>query len=202
MRFGHQKCFSRWFSAAPTRGRRTSQRLLSLDPLNPFSRVQPIWQAYFSRRYDESIGHANNLRELWPGNIMAPFFLATNHAVERMPAEVGLECGKVMAMVGANYAMQLIGQCAWAYAAVGRTDEARRLVERLERPPAGVWLDPVVMGQVYGALGNIDRAIEWFQRGLAERSPNMIYIKASPAWDPIRGDPRYQTLLRQMNFPS
>jgi TolB-like protein len=79
---------------------RTSQRILNVDPLNPFSRVQPIWVAFFSRRFEESIRHAKALEEVWPGNIMSPFFLATIYAVKRMPAETEIECGKVMKATG------------------------------------------------------------------------------------------------------
>jgi hypothetical protein len=57
------------------------------------------------------------------------------------------------------------------------------------------------MGQVHAAVGDIDRAIEWYQKGIDERSMKMIYIKVGPAWDSARGDPRFQALLRQMNFP-
>ena len=169
--------------------------------MNPFSRVQPIWVAFFSRRHDDSIRYANNLLEVWPNNIMGPFFLAHNYAVKRMAAEVGVECGKVLKMIGGAYVMQLIGQCAWAYAAAGQTGEARRLLRVLENPPAGMWLDPAVMGEVYAGLGDINRAMEWYQKGLEERSPLMIYMKVGAPWDGVRGDPRFQAMLRQMNFP-
>jgi serine/threonine protein kinase len=45
------------------------------------------------------------------------------------------------------------------------------------------------------------RALEWIEKGLEERSPNMIYMKATPLWDSIRDDSRFQAVLREMNFP-
>jgi eukaryotic-like serine/threonine-protein kinase len=179
----------------------TSQRILTLDPLNPYSRVQPIWVAFFSRRYDDSIRFGKSLREVWPDNIMAPFFLAATYAMLRQPQEVDAECGATLKAIGSAYVMQIIGQCAWAYAAAGEVDKARRLLRTLEKPPAGIWLDPVVMGNVYGALGDIDRAIDWYQKGFDERSPNMIYMKSGPPSDAARHDPRFQKLLELMNFP-
>jgi hypothetical protein len=29
----------------------------------------------------------------------------------------------------------------------------------------------------------------------------MVYMKVSATWDAVRGDPRFQALLRQMQFP-
>ena len=180
---------------------RTSQRILTLDPLNPFSRVQPAWVAFYSRRHDDSIRFARDLREVWPTHLMAPIFLASNYAVRRMPAQTRAECGKLMQLLAGAYVMRPIAQCAWAYAAVGDGREARRLLQIVEHPPAGRWLDPAMMGQVYGELGEVDRAIEWYKQGLEERSPSMIYMKAGVPWDAARGDPRFQAMLRQMNFP-
>jgi eukaryotic-like serine/threonine-protein kinase len=178
-----------------------SQRILSLDPLNPFSRIQPIWVAFFSRRHDESIRHAKALLEIWPGNIMSPFFLASNYAVKGMAAETGAACGELLKSVPSAFAMQPMGLCAWAYATVGQINEARRVLELLQRRPGGMWLDPALIAQVYGAMGDTDRAIEWARKALEERSALMIYLKASAMWDPVRGDPRFQAMLQQMNFP-
>jgi eukaryotic-like serine/threonine-protein kinase len=185
----------------PDEAREVSQRILTLDPLNPFSRVHTIWVSFYSRRHDESIRQAQSLRDVWPRHIMAPFFLSANYAAKRMAAEVDAECGKVMDLLAGAYAIKPIGQCAWAHAAVGQTRQARRLLQILERPPAGVWLDPAVMAAVYGELGDTDRAIEWSRKGIDERSPLMIYMKAGAPWDRLRADPRFQAMLREMNFP-
>ena len=40
-----------------------------------------------------------------------------------------------------------------------------------------------------------------YQKGMEERAPNMLYMKVGAPWDTARGDPRFQALLRQMNFP-
>jgi serine/threonine-protein kinase len=180
---------------------RTSQRILDLDPLNPFSRVQTIWVSFFSRRHDESIGRAKSLLEVWPNNIMGPYFLAANYAVKQRGPETAAECGKMMKQLAGAYVMRVIGQCVWAQGVVGQTEQARRLLQRLGHPPEGIWLDPAVMAQAYAGLGDINRAVEWSQKGIEERSPNMVYMKVGAHFDPARGDPRFQALLSQMNFP-
>jgi TolB-like protein len=179
----------------------TSQRILSLDPLNPFSRIQRIWLAFFSRNFDESIRRANSLLEVWPGHPMGSFFLAEAYAVKHMGSETADACGKAIAATSGGFNMQTTGMCAWALGIAGKTGEARRLLQTLERPPRGLWLDPAVMGHAYGGVGDIDRAMEWFEKGNQERSPNMIYMKQGPPWDFARNDPRFHALMRRMNFP-
>jgi len=178
-----------------------SQRILTVDPLNPFSRVQAAWIPHYARRYDEATRALRTLLDTYPNNVWAHYFLAMNHGAQGNRAEVRTECRKVMDLLSGTYHIDAIGVCAWALGVVGETVEARRLLERLQHAPAGVWLDPALMGQVHAAVGDIDRAIEWYQKGIDERSIKMIYMKVGPSWDSARGDPRFQALLRQMNFP-
>jgi hypothetical protein len=71
--------------------------------------------------------------------------------------------------------MQMLGMCAWAFGVVGETGEARRLLRIVEQPPADAWLDPVVMSNAYGAIGEIDRAIEWCRKDLAAGAQHCLH---------------------------
>ena len=156
-----------------------SRRILNLDPLNPFSRIQGGWVAFNARRHDDSIRETRTLLELYPNHVLGRLFLALNYGAKQMSQEVGAECGKVMALLSGAYNMQAMGMCVWALGVVGQTDQARRLLQTLEHPPSGIWLDPTFMGSAYGAVGDIDRSIAWYQKGMEERSPTMIYMKVS-----------------------
>jgi hypothetical protein len=147
------------------------------------------------------IRRANSLLEVWPGHPMATFFRSQAYALKHMGQEASDDCGLTIAATAGGFKLQTIAMCAWALGIAGRTDEARNLVQRLEHPPEGVWLDPVVMGNAYGGVADIDRAMEWFEKGFAERSPNMIYLKQGRHNDFARADPRFQALIKRMNFP-
>jgi TolB-like protein len=179
----------------------TSQRILDLDPLNPFARLQTIWVSFFSRRYDDSIRQGKTFVELWPPAWIGHFFLAMNYAAKQMSRDASAECTKVMEATSGGYVMQALGTCVWALGVVGQTAEANRLLLALEKPPPGVWLDPSIMAVAYGGLGDIDRAVAWAEKGIQARAPNMIYMKVGATWDAMRSDPRFQALLRRMNFP-
>jgi hypothetical protein len=53
----------------------------------------------------------------------------------------------------------------------------------------------------YARLGRTDEALEWLERAYEERDGSLAFIKTEPAYDGLRSDPRFQDLLRRMNFP-
>jgi TolB-like protein/tetratricopeptide (TPR) repeat protein len=48
--------------------------------------------------------------------------------------------------------------------------------------------------------GDYDRAMDWFERAVEAKDPNMPYVGA-PSYDPMRSHPRYPDLIRSMGFP-
>jgi hypothetical protein len=44
--------------------------------------------------------------------------------------------------------------------------------------------------------------MEWLERGYKERLWLMCVLKTEPTFDTLRDDPRFQDLLRRMNFPA
>jgi hypothetical protein len=62
---------------------------------------------------------------------------------------------------------------------------------------------------VYLALGDKDQAISWLERGYRERDAGMVWLGraekdtrvSSPPLVSLLSDPRFQDLLRRMNFP-
>ena len=54
---------------------------------------------------------------------------------------------------------------------------------------------------VYAALEDPDEALRWLQRGFEEHSMEMSWLKVANVYDELRDEPRFQDLLRRMNFP-
>jgi hypothetical protein len=53
---------------------------------------------------------------------------------------------------------------------------------------------------VHGALGELDQAFAWLERARQERSGLLLYARVDPLFDPLRGDPRFDSLLREMRL--
>ena len=94
-----------------------------------------------------------------------------------------------------------LGHLGNAYARAGKKDEARKAVQELmeyTKQGLGTW----EVALVYAGLGEKDQAFEWLERAYKAHDKGMCYLKIDPPLDPLRSDPRFQDLLRRMNFPS
>ena len=118
----------------------------------------------------------------------------------KMSPEVGDECAKVMEAFAGTYHMQGMGLCMGAWCCWTDRPGSPSPPDR-RAPTAGPVVGPGCDGGAYGALGDVDRAFAWYEKGLEERAPNMVYMKVGAPWDPARGDPRFQALMRRMNYP-
>ena len=80
----------------------------------------------------------------------------------------------------------------------GRTAESRRILKELLGSQQPV--SPFFIALVYTALGDKDEAFRWLEKAVAERSGSVRYLKIEPRLDPLRSDPRFEALLRQVGL--
>lgn len=65
----------------------------------------------------------------------------------------------------------------------------------------GKRLRPCDVAMFYAGLGDKDKALAWLERAFDEQSPCLVVLKVDPLFDSLRSDPRFQDLVRRMNFP-
>jgi tetratricopeptide (TPR) repeat protein len=86
---------------------------------------------------------------------------------------------------------------AYAYAKAGRKEDARRLlVELLEIHKNSQRAAPAIAG-AYTTLGEYDKAFEWLNVALKQRSPYLFSISQDFIFDPLRSDSRYRDLVQR-----
>ena len=74
------------------------------------------------------------------------------------------------------------------------------IVGTLSRMAETRYVEARVIAEVLAALGNIDQAIESVARSLDEREPFSAFLKLDPAFDPLRGDPRFAELVSSLGL--
>ena len=55
---------------------------------------------------------------------------------------------------------------------------------------------------IYARLGQPDRAFEWLERGVDQRSDRLLWLAVDPRADPLRGDPRFAALVAALQLPA
>ena len=61
--------------------------------------------------------------------------------------------------------------------------------------------DRMFLAKLYANAGEKDKAFEQLSTAFEEKNGELDVIKVDPLLDPLRGDPRYNELLRRMNLP-
>ncbi len=85
---------------------------------------------------------------------------------------------------------------ALVYGRAGRVDEARRMLDDLERD--GV--DAFGIASVYDTLGDTDGAFRWLETAYERRHRWMPWVATSPSLTAVRADPRFGELLERLKI--
>lgn len=165
---------------------------LSLDPLSPtFGRFTARFLLYL-RRFDEAIEQARRTLEIDHRHVHARVHMGQAYLAMGEPErarEVFMESIELGDILSSRAFL------AQALAALGRENEARELLEKLEVGVEGGYVRDEFVAAAYGALGDFDPAFAALDRALEARSAGLIYLHVDPSYDPLRKDPRYQRLV-------
>ena len=93
-----------------------------------------------------------------------------------------------------------LGFLAYGCGRAGRSEDARRLLERAEKLATAAYMPPSTFALGYVGLGDWDAALHWMDKAIDGRDPIIVPIKTFPFLDPIRGDARFQALLTKMRL--
>jgi Flp pilus assembly protein TadD len=86
----------------------------------------------------------------------------------------------------------------YALARAGKHETARTLLATLEERHQREYVSPVALATLHIGLGELDRAIDWAERAKDEHRGWPLYFRVNPVVDPLRGHPRFEALVRQL----
>ena len=176
-----------------------AKRAQELDPLSLIINADGGLVFFYARRYDEAIAQCRRTLELNAGFYPAHLYLGWAYEQKKRYAEAISEYQKAIALQQGN--PTLAAHLARGYAAAGKRTEALNIISQLGQLSKGRYVSPYVIAQVYTALDDPDRAFQWLEKAYQERDSDLDELKTEPGFDSLRPDPRFQDLLRHMNFP-
>ena len=168
------------------------ERAEQLDPVS--SRIQSSFgrMLYRARRYEEAETHLKRSIELDP----------TNYGSYGRLADVYIEMGRfdeALAQLEKSSAIQPGGahaaRQAVTYARMGDRKKALDTMNGMPSPPQ--W----ELARLYTALGDVNKALEVLNGAAQRRDTLLVHVKEDPSFVPLHSDPRWESLLRELNFP-
>jgi tetratricopeptide (TPR) repeat protein len=174
------------------------ERATELEPCSAVIRCHLGRIQYFRRDYDEAIRQLHLALQLDPTFYLSHWALGFAYAqiCEVSRAESAFveayELSKSpLSLSGMAYVFGLSGRH-------NRVEEALATMQRLPSHPG--YLSPINQALIKISCGDYEAAIERLAVAVRSRAPRSVHTKVDPAFDPLKTDIRFPTLLKLMNL--
>jgi len=78
---------------------------------------------------------------------------------------------------------------------------ARARLAELEELASERYVSPLDLARLQAQAGEREKAFASLSAALVERSPGLVFLKVDRAWDRIRADSRFASLIRRVGIP-
>jgi tetratricopeptide (TPR) repeat protein len=175
-------------------------RALDLEPLSMTINTDIGLHYYFARQYEPAAKQLTTTLEMAPNFAFAHLVLGLVYLQKPTLGDAIAEFQRAVALEGGN--PLYIAFLGIAYATVGKRSEASKILGDLQELSERRYVSPVWRAYILACVeGKKDEVLEALERGYEDRYEYMIWLKAAPYYDFLRPEPRFQALLRKMNFP-
>ena len=171
----------------------------ALDPVAPRSILMTSWCNYQAGNFETAVAKARKAREMQDRFPQALLHLG-NALTAAGETEEAVEVLKQSCELWPDNGMPRYMLC-FALAANNQLDDARKVLESMLEFESQNYFKPYYIAMAYLAVGDQDKAFEWFERSVAGRNEFLIWFGIEPKLEPIRNDPRYLSILKRTDNP-
>jgi serine/threonine-protein kinase len=172
-----------------------AKRASTLDPLSYRISTNLSVILYCAHRYDAAIRQARQALEINPHYYQAHAMLGASLAEKRMYPEAAAALRAALAEYPRD--ADTLAHLAAVQAAIGRREEALRLMAELDRGQPRPYYH---LAFLYAVFGDKDRAFDALDKALEQRTSDMPFLNVDPAFDGLRQDPRFAALKKKMGW--
>jgi TolB-like protein/Flp pilus assembly protein TadD len=174
-------------------GLAATHRSVVLDPLNSRSHSDLGYALIIAGRYRDAVAALRDAQTLDPhdGYINAflgfAYYSLGDYQSALTPCQLANEVNKAICL-------------ALVYDKIGRHADAEAILAK-RRAECG---DDCALNYalIYLVWGDTARALDWLETMMRLRDPYLIYVKAVRLFDPLRNEPRFQAIERELKFPN
>jgi serine/threonine protein kinase/Tfp pilus assembly protein PilF len=183
----------------PQKGIGEGRKAQALDPLAPEPLHILCQDLYWTRRYPEAVEQCRKALDLDPKYFLAHVQLALTHIAQGKSRE---------AITAAQNAREDEPLADWptavlgmAYAADGQRAEAEKVLSEMNHKASRGWVPSFAFAEIYAGLKDKSSTLDALEKSYQERAWFLTCLNTAPEFGFIRSEPRFQALLRRMNFP-
>jgi TolB-like protein/DNA-binding winged helix-turn-helix (wHTH) protein/Tfp pilus assembly protein PilF len=178
---------------------RESERARQLDPLSLIIAADNGAILFYSRQYDRAIEKWRSVLEMDPDFPRANVIMVA-YVEKGMYAAALANVKKRRPVASAQDQWWYWSSLAYIYGRSGQTAEARHAFNELLQSNRRHPIDPRIIAWNYAGLGDKEQALAWLEKAYVQHSTELVSLKVNPGYDLLRGDPRFQDLLRRVGL--
>jgi serine/threonine-protein kinase len=167
-----------------------------VDPLSMPGITSVGWLPYWYHRFDQAVVQLERAIELLPDFLMARYWLGLTYAQIGRGAEAVAQFEHGI-RIGGRVPFTLTG-LGLGHASSGNEAMARAILGELEAQSKHRYVASYYVAQVLAALGDREAAYAPLERALEERVHWLATIRLDPSLDALRGDPRFDEIVRRV----
>jgi tetratricopeptide (TPR) repeat protein len=173
-------------------------RARELDPLSLIIQVNVANIFLLSRDYDRARQECQKAIEMDENFVTARWILGRAEQLSGRYDDAIAEFERGLKLEPENIVLR--AALARAHAAAGATAKARELLGELDRATRSRYVAALDVASVHAALNQHDQAFSLLERAVQERDNRIVFLSVDPAYDTLRGDPRFTQILRSANL--
>jgi TolB-like protein/Tfp pilus assembly protein PilF len=169
-----------------------------LDPLSVVVSMEMAWNFFMAREYDRAIQQALRVTHLEPEFPSAQYILGLAREQKGRFAEA--RAAFEQSLAGSHRHASGLAALGHLAGVTGQTEEALRMLDELNELASRRYVAPFWHAVLYAGLGDADAAIGHLERSCAQSDVWLVWVNTEPRLDSLRGQPRFQQLLRRAGF--
>ncbi len=173
------------------------QRALAIDPLAVIVNANVGFLLYRAGRIDEAIAKLRHTVEMEPGFVMTRYRLGLALEAKGLYDDAIREFESMRPSASDPLAFTAIAR---THALMGDQQRSRQMLVELLAIARNTYVPAATIADIYVALGEHERALEYLALCVDERAIVAMWMKSERHWDPLRAHPRFEELVRRVGM--